>query len=1841
MLVYVRQSDKEHVMCAVREDMAPHLQASLAKGTPIEEEEGEEEDVDEDEQEDVDKDGEEDEEKDEEEEEDRSTHVVVRVATHEDLCNQVGKTRFFDLVDHSQVKAFRVSKEMRLTDFQKLVEAEWGVPVRQQVLWTWEIRENGTYRPATHHGPGCEDQLVSSLSAFYSSLGGLDLFLQVRASVPAGPPSLGDDDMLLFFKLYDPVEEKLSYVGQHFASSYQKMADLMPVMRQLGGYTHNQPLEVYQEIGSQPEATCLRMREKLKLTKSQLGTGDILCFQKALPTEVSARCRFPDVPSFFQHARQLQHVRFRHLANPKKDAFVLVLSITSTYDEVVSQVASQLQKMGEGGSKDGTALDAFTDKFSELPPIRLTAHDCILSKPKVGAIECESADNLMCMLTDSNWTTDVLYYEVLERPQPDLGLRGGISISVHDLRTVKVACFHVPLPRTITVADVFKLVKAERECAHLGELVAMKVHGGRVYKVLSPTEVIDDVDGTYWTLQIAEKEAQSSPSATLLPVSHVRRDEAGGGNHRVTAFGQPFLLAVDEQEKLASVKSRLRAKLGMARKSIAKCKFAIMVVDTAMYLGEDDVVLARYQALQAGRWEPWLCIQHPGEPKIDSHMHVSEDGEAASKEAAASKRPEARSLRGLEWKCELFSPTFVELPPLPRQDPQRLLQEAASSHVDASGCDMWQLARQTQSLGRTVWDTMLELFTLRTSLRTTDEEVRRLLEASRQTEATLKKAVAAVCASPLDAAALSARDRALAGQVTALRQLEESYARKAMLAGERVKQKQMLEGMSRPGSTDVTKVSMDGPERVNPSVDGQGNVGQIQGGRKPRNLAHQRGGQPGAEGDMAQVLNMGYIQHALALAGVAIKECNEQLMPAASATCAAVEQLFECLALQRTVMAGVKGKLDKAHDAGTRVVHGAIAVMDGETPAQDAEQAATLRALVQRKREQLAEVMAAREGLHPTEVRMGVLQRDLRNVKKQKAQARAHLEIAEIDEKHNEAAELRKQLAGLEDQQRGIMADLNKLTVEAEEATHKMTQYYPEVVSLPERASRLGKALPSSSNSGSGGDIVDPDWSLACFRDGMGRPLGSSRIRMVEDREGNSWVIKELCGEKELRREGSRLQALQHPLVIRLERIFFDGGLAYLQMPYCKNGSLRTWFERIKGKTREGHPLRLEERQQVWVTMRQVFQAVAFIHRKGVVHRDLKPENILLQDDGQIALCDFGVSHDASRAFQTTLATRLGGFTTAYAAPEVFTHQPSATQWPFSQDMWSLGVMLTELLTGSLPVWNAATGRLEDAQGRSVLGSGSSGSRRQPQGDPWMTSLQELVSALVQVDPAERPSAEDALSDPQGFLARDLTQMAVEQQRRMHALSSFLESMRRCPARVTGRAHVLLVSDLGSRRQLVQQVLEAFAADGLDLRVLFSVECGGIRVPLSEVLDRFFQAVVLPEAGLFEQGREGREDIIAPPQLQEGVAFLPRKMSPEGRGQKKQHLRNLRVVGRVLAKAILECLHVPVRFATALCCFLVGDEQLDGATPSRCLELMAEFDPVVAGQMRSVLAITHGNGQEHAMMASMLTRCAAKDDFAITDANKGVVVRQAVHQRLFADRSEELGALRDGFLSLDDLMADHVKLMTGEVLVTLFFGQDYLDVDKVVTALVFPEELWGSAKEGQPPVKDWLRRFLHEVSETGLRLLCLRALGGIDALHSGHTCLVLPGGRERELPVFERETGCLYMPEVCQDYTVFQARMHRALRAGEYGVRTGAQQEERLAKEEMDAVVGAMRGQVRAGGWYRCPNGHPYAIGECGGAMVEAMCPTCGSGIGGLQHRLRGDNQNALDIDGAAAPAWN
>lgn len=75
-----------------------------------------------------------------------------------------------------------------------------------------------------------------------------------------------------------------------------------------------------------------------------------------------------------------------------------------------------------------------------------------------------------------------------------------------------------------------------------------------------------------------------------------------------------------------------------------------------------------------------------------------------------------------------------------------------------------------------------------------------------------------------------------------------------------------------------------------------------------------------------------------------------------------------------------------------------------------------------------------------------------------------------------------------------------------------------------------------------------------------------------------------------------------------------------------------------------------------------------------------------------------------------------------------------------------------------------------------------------------------------------------------------------------------------------------------------------------------------------------------------------------------------------------------------------------------------------------------------------------------------------------------------------------------------------------------------------------------------------------------------------------------------------------------------------------------------ISIEETKMVLAAMG--FGKGHWYKCPNGHVYAIGDCGGAMEQSVCNECGSEIGGTNHRLLASNALASDIDGATGPAW-
>jgi serine/threonine protein kinase len=160
---------------------------------------------------------------------------------------------------------------------------------------------------------------------------------------------------------------------------------------------------------------------------------------------------------------------------------------------------------------------------------------------------------------------------------------------------------------------------------------------------------------------------------------------------------------------------------------------------------------------------------------------------------------------------------------------------------------------------------------------------------------------------------------------------------------------------------------------------------------------------------------------------------------------------------------------------------------------------------------------------------------------------------------------------------------------------------------------------------------------------------------------------------RRFRRERQILARLQHPNIARL----FDGGTTEDQIPYLVMEYIRgSWITAYAAE----HRLGVEERLKLFLP---VCSAVEYAHRAFIVHRDLKPANILIDQSGTPKLLDFGISKLLhSEAQQDTAETQgIRMITPDYASPEQIVGDPVT----IASDIYSLGVVLYELLTGERP----------------------------------------------------------------------------------------------------------------------------------------------------------------------------------------------------------------------------------------------------------------------------------------------------------------------------------------------------------------------------------------------------------------------------------------------------------------------------------------------------------------------------------------------------------------------------
>jgi beta-lactam-binding protein with PASTA domain len=198
------------------------------------------------------------------------------------------------------------------------------------------------------------------------------------------------------------------------------------------------------------------------------------------------------------------------------------------------------------------------------------------------------------------------------------------------------------------------------------------------------------------------------------------------------------------------------------------------------------------------------------------------------------------------------------------------------------------------------------------------------------------------------------------------------------------------------------------------------------------------------------------------------------------------------------------------------------------------------------------------------------------------------------------------------------------------------------------------------------------------------RKLGSggmANVYLAEDEELGRRVAIKILNDRHaaddqfverFRREAKNAAGLSHPNIVSIYDRGEAEGTYYIAMEYLEGRSLK---ERIV----EDGPLPIRDAIEV---TRQILRAIGFAHRRGIVHRDIKPHNVLLVQDGpgdeRFKVTDFGISR--TTASQMTEAGSIVG-TAQYLSPE------QARGAPVDQrsDVYSVGIVLYELLTGMLP----------------------------------------------------------------------------------------------------------------------------------------------------------------------------------------------------------------------------------------------------------------------------------------------------------------------------------------------------------------------------------------------------------------------------------------------------------------------------------------------------------------------------------------------------------------------------
>jgi len=286
---------------------------------------------------------------------------------------------------------------------------------------------------------------------------------------------------------------------------------------------------------------------------------------------------------------------------------------------------------------------------------------------------------------------------------------------------------------------------------------------------------------------------------------------------------------------------------------------------------------------------------------------------------------------------------------------------------------------------------------------------------------------------------------------------------------------------------------------------------------------------------------------------------------------------------------------------------------------------------------------------------------------------------------------------------------------------------------------RLRKLRGQKQLGGSRNEFKDKDgntytkvFSMDDFQ--IGKKLGIGKFGKVylarEKKTGYICAIKVLFKdrlrkykvERTLRREIEIMMNIRHPNLLRLYGYFYDSKRVYLIMEYAAHGEI---FDLLHS-TKAG---RFSERRTA-TYIRDLADALFYLHKKNIIHRDIKPENLLLDYSGRIKLSDFGWSVHSKKGSKRK--TMCG--TAEYISPEMVKKELH----DLNVDVWALGVLTHEFLQGNSPFAG------HDQQ--EVFKKVENMHFRFPQ--DMSEEAQDFIAKLLKRDPLQRLKLEDVPNHP-------------------------------------------------------------------------------------------------------------------------------------------------------------------------------------------------------------------------------------------------------------------------------------------------------------------------------------------------------------------------------------------------------------------------------------------------------------------------------------------------------------